>query len=744
MNKKVMLTLSIAALWSLHAQAADPSPPRLEEILVTAPTGGSRSPLTSYQSGGVRLQPQRISTSDAAGLLGTLPGVSLQRGGGVSSLPVVHGLADERVRVLVDGVERPSACSNHMNPPLSMIDPSQVASVQALTGLTPVSAGGDSLVGTVAVNSAPPLFAKPGAGVLTKAKASGFTRSNGKNRGGSLGSTLATDKLSLSYAGSTARAGDFTDGTHRKVLSTAFATENHTLKLAAQGDGNLATLQLGAQDIPYQDFVNAHMDMTGNESLFAKGGFEKQFTWGTLDTQVHWERTRHSMNVRGDKSTPTKAGMNMPMETEGTTYGYALKAEIDASKRDTFRVGNEYLHFNLDDWWPPSDSQAKSACNTKNVNTATCSMAPGSLWNINNGQRERLGIFAEWDARWDQKLSSLLGVRNDIVWMDADDVGGYNMNPAATGSSAYFTDAKTFNGKDHARRDVNYDLTALLRYKADPNSDYEAGYARKSRSPNLYERYSWVNRSAMSIRMNGWAGDANGYAGNLDLKPEVANTVSVAGDWHDATRKEWSFKAAPYYTHVQDFIDADRCPVLIGGNACTQSNLMATTGLVQLKYANHDARLYGMDLSGRMSVAKTPRWGDFALSSGLNYVQGKNLDTNNDLYNIMPLNGRLGLEHERDNWTSGLEWQGVDRKRSVSPVRNEQVTAGYALVNARTGYVWEKVRLDAGVDNVFDKFYHQPLGGAYWVHDWTYNNNTRQSSVPGMGRSYYLGMTVEF
>ena len=42
-----------------------------------------------------------------------------------------------------------SHCGNHMNPPLSYIDPSSVASVKVHAGITPVSIGGDSIAGTI-------------------------------------------------------------------------------------------------------------------------------------------------------------------------------------------------------------------------------------------------------------------------------------------------------------------------------------------------------------------------------------------------------------------------------------------------------------------------------------------------------------------------------------------------------------------------------------------------------------------
>src|SRR5574337_785759 len=74
-----------------------------------------------------------------AQLLRSLPGISLSGAGGVSSLPSVHGLADDRLRIQVDGMDLISACGNHMNPPLSYIDPTRVGSVRLFAGITPRS-----------------------------------------------------------------------------------------------------------------------------------------------------------------------------------------------------------------------------------------------------------------------------------------------------------------------------------------------------------------------------------------------------------------------------------------------------------------------------------------------------------------------------------------------------------------------------------------------------------------------------
>ncbi|MEG7521494.1 MAG: TonB-dependent receptor plug domain-containing protein, partial [Chromatiales bacterium] len=58
------------------------------------------------------LQILRPATSDTASLLRNIPGVNLQNAGGVSSLPVIRGMADDRLRIKVDGMDLISACGN--------------------------------------------------------------------------------------------------------------------------------------------------------------------------------------------------------------------------------------------------------------------------------------------------------------------------------------------------------------------------------------------------------------------------------------------------------------------------------------------------------------------------------------------------------------------------------------------------------------------------------------------------------
>ena len=747
------ITIYIALAFAHGAFAAEATETTLPEVEVVGRKVQPLPALSDSALGGSNIPRQRASTNDTAKLLDGQPGVSFYGAGGVSSLPAIHGMADDRVRVKVDGMDLISACGNHMNPALSYIDPSSVGSVNVFAGIAPVSVGGDSIGGTIQVDSAKPEFAAAGE-TLLKGQIGAFYRSNGKAKGGNLAATVASEAMNMTYNGSTAQSGDYSAAQDFKV-STATGRDGHTLPLdivgssmykttnqslgfALRRENHLAELKLGMQDIPYQGFPNQRMDMTGNDSRQINLRYIGQYQWGALEARAYREKTQHAMQFGDDKrywygsasgtgapcspiSTTCAAGM--PMDTEGKTTGTLVRADIPLSERDLIRVGGEVQNYTLDDWWNPSGG----------------GMWPNTFWNINNGERDRLAAFGEWEARWDPQWISQFGARSEAVRMNTGTVQGYN-----TTSAGYLAESTAFNALDRQRTDHNLDLTALGSYTPDDGKSFEFGYARKTRSPNLYERYTW-STGGMAMRMINMAGDGNGYYGDPGLKPEVAHTLSATADWHDAAKEDWGLKVTPYYTRVQDYIDAIRCSTAncLASNA---ANLTATTGFVYLRFANQSARLYGLDISGHRLLAKTGDYGSFTAKGVLNHVDGKNRTTGDNLYNIMPLNAKLALVQETGNWTNTIEGQMVTAKKNVSQVRNEVNTGGYGLLNLRSSYEWKQARFDIGIENALNKFYNLPLGGAYTGQGTTMSGTgvAWGVPVPGMGRSIYAGATYKF
>ncbi len=705
-----------------------------------------RQPFDAAAVPSQNLQAGRASSSDTASLLRDVPGVSLNGAGGVSSLPSVHGLSDDRLRIRVDGMDLVASCPNHMNPPLSYLDPTGVGALKVYAGITPVSVGGDSIGGTIVAESAAPQFASDGEALLTTGEIGAHYRSNNHAVGANVAATLASDRFSLNYTAATARAGNYRAGGDFKsagatgrpghelpldeVGSTAYDTRNHTLNLAVRGDAHLVEARLGYQDVPYQLYPNQRMDMLGNEQQRLSLRYLGQFDWGALEARAYHEKVRHSMDFGPDKQLIYGGLPGMPMKTDGRTAGATLKATIDLTGQDLLRVGGEFQRYRLQDWWPPV--------------AGSMGMGPNAFLNIDNGKRDRAALFGEWEKRLGEEWLTLAGVRRERVRTHAGPVHGYNQDTfplaaPATDRMNQGRDAASFNNADRGRSDNNWDLTALARYTASAKHDVEFGVARKVRSPNLYERYTWSTANMMAV-MNNFAGDGNGYIGNVDLKPETAHTVSATFDWHAADRG-WELKATPYYTRVADYIDAMQW----NGAANAPAAALATNKFVALRYANQSARIYGLDLSGHAPLAKNGL-GEWGFKGMLNYTNGKNRTTGDVLYNLMPLNARLMLTHTLGAWDSGVELVMGRAKNRTNDVRNEIRTPGYGLVHLRSSYAWQKLRLDFGIENVFDKFYRLPLGGAYTGQGTTMGINSVPwgIAVPGMGRSFNVGVTMKF
>ncbi|WP_027160196.1 TonB-dependent receptor plug domain-containing protein [Methylobacter luteus] len=717
-----------------HAQSADDAT-ILDTMIIKGQSSNIDVPFGSYLDHS-RIALSRTAISDTAKMFSDVPGMSLSGGGGISSRPILHGMADDRLRVQVDGMNLISACANHMNPALSYVAPSSVLSAQILAGITPVSLGGDSIGGTIRVNSADPEFAEDGEMPLIRGQLSGFYRSNGDAYGGNISASIANENASLTYTGSSVQSrnykagGDFTTVNRINgkdvVGSSAYRSENQSLSLALRNDKHLAVIKVGQQNIPYQGFPNVRMDMTGDDSWFANVSTQSQFDWGNLETRAYHEDARHKMNFLKDKGGET--GRTMPMDTHGINQGLMVKANIDVTDRHLLTVGSEYQRYRLNDWWDPIGT-----------NPMKMMQGPGPFWNIFEGKRDRLDVFTEWEGRWNQQWLTLLGIRVGGVEMDTGEVVDYGkLTP----------DAIAFNNTKHKRTDVNIDWTALARYTFNDMQTYELGVARKTRSPSLYERYAWSRGTRMGMMvmpmnmfMNNWVGDGNGYVGNINLQPEVAHTISATADWHDVNQEDWQVKVTPFYTNVDNYIDAELCQPANGLTCASPSH----GGFNLLQLNNFEAHLFGVDVSGKKLLLETSRYGRLTGRTVMSYVRGQNNDTGGNLYQQMPFNALIALEHQLGGWSNTIETQIVDAKDDVQDVRLEPKTAGFALLNLRSSYSWKHMRVDAGIDNVLDKNYALPLGGTYIGERHPVSGQyIAGTAVPGMGRSFNVGLTLTY
>ena len=186
----------------------------------------------------------------------------------MSSLPILHGLNDNRIKIDVNGMTVNSSCPNHMTPALANIDRSNIGTITILQGVTPVSMGGDSIAGTISVQSLDPVFAELGEKLLLTGSASSFYRNNGDAFGGSIAAGIANKNVRLDYTGSDTQRRNYRDGNGNSVKSSSYENQNHAAALSFKFDNHLLEIKGGQQHIPYEGFPTARMDLINNDSIF--------------------------------------------------------------------------------------------------------------------------------------------------------------------------------------------------------------------------------------------------------------------------------------------------------------------------------------------------------------------------------------------------------------------------------------------------------------------------------------------
>lgn len=663
------------------------------------------------QLAGEALARKAAGSADTMSLVAQEPGMAVQANGGISSLPVMRGLADDRVLVTIDGAESTAFCANHMNPPGSYVLPGRVETISILPTLSPVSAGGDNIAGVIAVTTKAPVFAAEGQARLMEGEVGVSYRSVADGVGATARFILAGERLSLAYDGAWNRARNYKNGDGERVRSTLYEAYDQALTLALLTNQGVLSLKAGKHFSPYQGFANQRMDLTKNDSSFADLRFEGTYGWGDLTAKASWRSVDHEMNFLADKGGSATGGM--PMNTQGRDLSASLSANAPLKDGGALRGGVETHRADVDDWWPPV--------------AGSMMMSPLTYWNIADGRRDRAGVWGEWEAKPSARWTTLLGARVEHVETNAGQVQPYAWSGMMNAADA--AAARAFNARDRAREDDNVDVTAKATWRASQTTSVEFGYARKTRTPNLYERYAW-GVGSMSSAMTSLAGDANSYVGDPDLEPEVAHnlaaTVRIAST--DGAR---GLTLGAYRSSIDNFIDAVKL-----------ANL--SQGFVRLRFTNVEARLHGLDASGYARVWESPSLGRGTLTATLSWVEGENRDSGDNLYHMTPLSARLGLEQVKGRWTHLAQVELVDDKNTVNALRREPKTAAYALLNLRSSWKGQRVRVDLAAENLLDTDYDLPLGGvAYGDFRFGGSVGTPQA-LTGPGRSLNLGLTLAF
>lgn len=254
--------------------------------------------------------------------------------------------------------------------------------------------------------------------------------------------------------------------------------------------------------------------------------------------------------------------------------------------------------------------------------------------------------------------------------------------------------------------------------------------SRKTRVPSLLERFAWLPTEASY----GLA-DGNIYVGNQSLKPEVAYAVEAGVDFDGGA---FTFRPTAYYRRVDDFIQGTSFDATVGVLDTPVEMVANMNGdPTPLTFRNVDAEFYGMDLD--FSVRPTAR---ILIDGTVNYVRGMRRDIDDDLYRVPPLNGRISIAYEGDRFAIGGELTGAADQNAVSISNDEDTSEGYVIAGLFAQFrLRDDVKLEAGVENIFDTFYQPHLAGRNRVEA---SDVPLGERLPGYGRGVWIRASANF
>jgi len=675
---------------------------------------------------------QGFASADAAMLLKRFPGGNLNDNGPLSGQIQYRGLFGPRMNVRLDGMHINSGGPNWMDPPLHYMPASLLASIEFTRGIAPVSTG-SGIGGHVLANYKSSEFTNSKNFTSRgDVSVSGHSVDAGYNVGGLLAASNNTHRFHL--------IGSRDDGNTREFGDGDIASTKYARTFAGIGYGTRIGEHEFSIDYRYNDtddsgnpvlpldidFFRTHMAIASYSGIWGAFPVKASLSYSSIDHGMANFKLRPAPDFSSLSLAPFVGTDRRTVTADSKGVGYRMVFSHPLSVGEAIFGVDGHL------------AEHSAVVNDPDV-------LPFFITNFNNSETDRYGFFAEWRGDLSTRLHLELGVRYDRVEMQTDDVDAQPANlPLAMIAGAPPFALRMlrdrFNTSQRNKSDNNVDWVAKLDYALAESFSLELGVARKTRSPNYLERYLWI-----PLEVNAGLGDGNNYVGNVDLNAEVSHQFETAFYWHSDT----SYLAPrAYYRRIDDYIQGTPVPAVappatdffvraVSANASGDAN--------PLQFNNVEAEIYGID------VMYGVRFSEVVRADGVfSYTRGKRRDIDDNLYRVAPLNTRLTLNYERNNWFVSLEGLAYARQKKISntitnasSVGSNSQTPGYALINIAGQYRFENTGLgiSGGIENVFDKTYIDHLSGFNRVQN---SDVAIGQRLPGPGRNFYATINYEW
>ena len=164
-----------------------------------------------------------------------------------------------------------------------------------------------------------------------------------------------------------------------------------------------------------------------------------------------------------------------------------------------------------------------------------------------------------------------------------------------------------------------------------------------------------------------------------------------------------------------------------------------------VKARNIDASVFGGEASVEYALTE-----QLTTTATLAYSHGDNDTDNVALGQISPLEGRLALNYQVNDWSLGALWRIVAKQDRVALKQGNVVgqdlgeTGGFGTLSLNGAYQFDdQLSVSLGIDNVFDKAYAEHISKSGSGNDaLAIEDRTKQVNEPG--RTIWAKLDYEF
>ena len=638
------------------------------------------------------VQLQSAAQPDLVESLRDTPHVQVLRRGGTNFEPVVQGLRETQVAMLVDGTRTFAAGPARMDSELSHVEPGNVKSVEVVTGPYALTEGAGAMA-AILVTSSP--IVKAGDWRFDGSGGIGW-RSNGSGRAGHSRVSAGSARVGFSLRAGGDLLDDNSAGGGGLVQGDAASHQlGASLRFNPSNDQEITVSgfydeQTGV-DYPGRLLTAEHFLLRAWRASYRLAKPEGLVSAVKLTGYVN--KKSHRMSNRGKPTAMDVPGRKPPfaldvsLPAEADTLGGSGSVELSPAESWRLQAGFDFFRLEQD-----AQRYIARASDRK-------LLFSDAVW-AGTGLRD-VGIY--WLAGRSFDRGEVRGaVRLDFVDSDA-------------GRPTEFFVTNSSGDLDRSETNANFSLAG--RYDLAGGVTFSAGLGRVMRTANALERYS---DRFPSTRFQ----VAAEFMGNPAIRPESSMQGDLSIEWKKGTL---ALSAGGYVRSLGDYIT-------VSPDLSLKKRLPLSPEVV-FRYVNGESAFFrGWHFGAR-------RVGDrLEIRSKVYKTVADDRELMQPVLGIAPMEVDSTL---RWNSSSGRFWgqyrmRNVWDQRRVSAARMETPSPGFTIHGARFGAkLWQgngsDMDLHLGLENLGDKLYYEHLNSL--------NPFTRQR-IPEMGRSFVVALVT--